>query len=354
MIFTIFMRLYFRTANNGTGRLVELYGNYSTSEETLRLVFGILEQLLPSLKRDLYEDVDGIKGAGFNSIHPEESLVLPRPVKMHREANTSDKDTIRIRNHFNNSDFTNTSSEVDVDMNMTYSDFASVNKSSGVILESSSHFYTELNLGEFIDNNGGLNDTISTIMKVNLTRHLWLVETENFDFLKINSNVFVKLKVSKGSTFSLNETEKFPYNATNSSEIPTNFSAPMQQHNSTNSSITSLKRVRRANDEDNKIIREIWAKTEPLYLGAEKTFALFVKEVLGFKVKGSAIFSVKVGSEGLKEVGVTFKLSIGGKNLPDILSIKYSRSQLQGNPVRSGHQWQMKMVRLFLKHLFFV
>ena len=354
MIFTIFIRLYSRTAKNGTGRLVKLYGNYSTSEEQLRLVFGILEQLLPSLKRDLYEDVDGINGAGFNSIHPEESLLLPRPVKMHREATTSDKDIIRISNHFNNSDFTNTSSEVDIDMNMTYSDFATVNKSSGMILESSSHFYTELNLGEFIDNNGGLNDTISTIMKVNLTRHLWLVETENFDFLKINSNVFVKLKVSKGSTFSLNETEKFPYNATNSSEIPTNFSAPMQQHNSTNSSITSLKRIRRANDEDNKIIREIWAKTEPLYLGAEKTFALFVKEVLGFKVKGSAIFSVKVGSEGLKEVGVTFKLSIGGKNLPDILSIKYSRSQLQGNPVRSGHQWQMKMVRLFLKHLFFV
>ena len=122
----------------------------------------------------------------------------------------------------------------------------------------------------------------------------------------------------------------------------------MQQHNSSNSSITSLKRVRRANDEDNKIIREIWAKTEPLYLGAEKTFALLVKEVLGFKVKGSAIFSVKFGSEGLKEVGVTFKLSIGGKNLPAILSIKYSRSQLQGKPVRSGHQWQIKMVRLFL------
>lgn len=257
MIFTIFIRLYFRTANNGTVRLVELYGNYSTSEEPLRLVFGILEQLLPPLKRHLYEDVDGIKGAGFNSIHPEESLLLPRPVKMHREANTSDKDIIRIRNHFNNSDFTNTSSEVDIDMNMTYSDFATVNKSSGMILESSSHFYTELNLGEFIDNNGGRNDTISTIMKVNLTRHLWLVETENFDFLKINPNVFVKLKVSKASTFSLNETEKFPYNATNSSEIPTNFSAPMQQHNSTNSSITSLKRVRRANDEDNKIIREI-------------------------------------------------------------------------------------------------
>ena len=204
-------------------------------------MFGILEQLLPSLKQDLYEDVDGIKGAGFNSIHPEESLLLPHPVKMHREANTSDKDIIRIRNHFNNSDFRNTSSEVDIDMNMTYSDFATVNKSNGMILESSSHFYTELNLGEFIDNNGGRNDTISTIMKVNLTRHLWLVETEKFDFLKINPNVFVKLKVSKASTFSLNENEKFPYNATNSSEIRTNFSAPMQQHNSTNSSITSLK-----------------------------------------------------------------------------------------------------------------
>lgn len=354
MIFTIFTRLYFRTANNGTGRLVELYGNYSTSEEPVRLVFGILEQLLPSLKRDLYEEVNGIKGAGFNSIHPEESLLLPHPVKMHREANSSNKDIIRIRNHFNNSDFTNASSEVDVDMNMTYSDFASVNKSSGMILESSSHFYTELNLGEFIDNNGGRNDTISTIMKVNLTRHLWLVETENFDFLKINPNVFVKLKVSKASTFSLNETEKFPYNTANSSEILTNFSAPMQQHNSTNSSITSLKRVRRANDEDNQIIREIWAKTEPLYLGAEKTFALFVKEVLGFKLKGSAIFSVKFGSEGLKEVGVTFKLSIGGKNLPAILSIKYSRSELQGKPVYSGHQWQIKMVRRFLKHLFIV
>ena len=232
---------------------------------------------------------------------------------------------------------------------MTYSDFASVNKSSGMILESSSHFYTELNLGEFIDNNGGLNDTISTIMKVNLTRHLWLVETENFDILKINPNVFVKLKVSKAPTFSLNETEKFPYNTTNSSEIPTNVSAPIQQHNSTNSSIASLKRVRRVNDVDNKTIREIWTKTEPLYLGAEKTFALFLKKVLGLKVKGSAIFSVRVGSEGLKEVGVTFKLSIGGRNLPAILSVKYSRSQLQGKPVRFGHQWQIRMVRLFFK-----
>ena len=112
-IFTIFVRLYFRTANNGTGRSVELYGNYSTSEEQVRLVFGILEQLLPSLKRNLYEDVDGIKGAGLNLIHPEESLLLPRPVRMHREASTSDKDITRIRNHFNNSDFTNTSSEFD-------------------------------------------------------------------------------------------------------------------------------------------------------------------------------------------------------------------------------------------------
>ena len=77
-----------------------MYGHRETNAELLRLVYGILEQLLPTVKSDLYEDVDGVKATGSKALDPEESLLLPGSVRMHREANTSDKDAVAIKNHF--------------------------------------------------------------------------------------------------------------------------------------------------------------------------------------------------------------------------------------------------------------
>jgi len=55
-------------------------------------VCGILDQLLPALKRDLYEDVDGQKFASGSEPSPENSPLLPGDVKVHRKADTSDKE----------------------------------------------------------------------------------------------------------------------------------------------------------------------------------------------------------------------------------------------------------------------
>ena len=63
---------------------------------------NILKQLLPTVQYDLYEDVDGEKS---DSLVPEESPLLPGPVKMHRKADTSDENSVSIKNHFSREDF---------------------------------------------------------------------------------------------------------------------------------------------------------------------------------------------------------------------------------------------------------
>jgi len=107
----------------------------------------------------------------------EESPLLPGYLKMHREANTSDKDAVVIKNHFNRLDFVNMSSEIDVDMK--YSDIASINKSSGMISESHAYFSEQLNLGEPIHSKGDFN---VTVMKITLKSHVSLIETDYFGY----------------------------------------------------------------------------------------------------------------------------------------------------------------------------
>ncbi|CAH3160027.1 unnamed protein product, partial [Porites evermanni] len=86
------IRFHLDSGNSSHGSNVsfEIYGMNSTDDGKLRLVYGILQQLLPTVKRDLYEKVDG-KTTDSNSLSPEESPLLPQSVRMHREANTSDK-----------------------------------------------------------------------------------------------------------------------------------------------------------------------------------------------------------------------------------------------------------------------
>ena len=289
-----------KRANNGSGESFEVYGKHFTNEEQVRLVFGILEQLLPTVQRDLYEDVDGKTGTGSKPIDPEMSPLLPGFVKMHREANTSDKDSISIKNHFDSSDFVNMSSEIDLDMK--YSDFASINKSNGMITESYFFFSEQLDIGELIDNKGGLN---SSKIKINLKSHVSLTETNYFGYAEsetVNFHLFVKLVVLKTkASVSVKEepAEEIPLvNDSNSSQTLSNFSLSHEQNNSTNSSITPLRRFRRAYG--SKLICKIWKDSDPLYLSFSYALNLFEKKVIGIKVSADASISVKDTTGGVQ------------------------------------------------------
>ena len=121
----------------------EVYGKSHNTEEFLRLVYNILKQLLPTVQHDLYEDVDGEKP---DSLVPEESPLLPGPVKMHRKADTTNKSSVSIKNHFSREDFQDLPTEIDLDLK--YSDHAVIDKNKGVIKESHSNFTQQLNFGE--------------------------------------------------------------------------------------------------------------------------------------------------------------------------------------------------------------
>ena len=294
------------------------------------------------MQRDLYENVDGGNAAGSNSLDPEHSPLLPGSVKMHREANTSDKDTILIKNHFNSSDIVNSSSQIDPDLN--YFDLATINKSNGMVIESRSHFSMKLNFGEIIYNKDGRN---VTMMEITLTSHASLLEIQHFEITETEVNnlpFFVKLEVTTADNFTVEETpqQSIPV-ASNSSHTPSNVSLSNQQLNTTNSSVSSQKRVRRADDEeetqDNKLVREIWKKTEPLHLSVSHSLTLFEKKVLGINVKGTASFTAS-----LSGIEVNVKLKVGRITLPTILSKKFTIDKLQGKGIRTGHEWKIKLV----------
>ena len=101
-------------------------------------MYNILKQLLPTVQYDLYEDVDGEKP---DSLLPEESPLLPGPVKMHRKADTTNKSSVSIKNHFSREDFQDLPTEIDLDLK--YSDHAVIDKNKGVINQRESlEFYS--------------------------------------------------------------------------------------------------------------------------------------------------------------------------------------------------------------------
>ena len=338
---------FFRTAkqaNNGIDESFEVFGNHSTNEDKVRLVYGILDQLLPTVKRELYEDVDGVKATGSNPLDPEESPLLPGSVKMHREANTSGKDAVLIKNHFDRTDFVNMSSEIDLDLK--YSSLAYINKSNGMVTKSHSYFSEQLNFGEVVHSEG---DYDITMMKISLVTRISLIEINYFGYTEseeVHFHHFVKLVVPKAKpvTFSVSEypAQSYP-GASNSSQTPSNVSLSSQQHNSTNSSITPLNRSRRASKKN--VVRESWKKAEAMHLSVRHTFKLFEKKVIGINVQGSATLSVTHPGGGL-EIQVMSKIAVGGKILT-ALSKTYKKNQLQeGKGTRTGYVWKRRIVSL--------
>ena len=326
-----------RGTESEAGEPFEVYGDNSTDEEQLRLVFSILQQLLPNVKRDVYEDVDGKKTTGSK---PEESPLLPGPVKMHREANTLNKEAISIKNHFNRSDFANMSSEIDLDLN--YTDFASINKSNGMVFESLAYFSEQLNLGESIQTQGGFD---VTMMNITVKSQVSLIETHPFGYAELEAvglHLFVRLIVPK--TAAILSVEEKPAEevsgASNLIPTPSNYSLSIRQHNSTNSSLSSPKRFRRANQ--NRVVAQVWSKASSTYPRANLPITLFEKKVIGIRVKGTAHVSLK-NQNGL-EIEVKVMISVGGRSLT-LFSKKYRRNELgRGIPTRRQYQWNPKIV----------
>ena len=318
-----------------------MFGNNSTSEENLRLVFSVLEQLLPTVRRDLYEDVDGNKVVASKHLDPEDSPLLPGLVKMHREAKTSGNESVFVKNHFDRSDFVNLSS--DVDLNLKYYGFASINKSNGMVSESHAYFSEQLNMGEPLHREGG--PDITTI-NVTVKSHISLIDTRcfgNAESEATNVHLFVKLIISKPTAmFAVDENppDTFPV-VSYPTSTPSNFSLSDQHYNMTSPSVTPpKKRFRRANQ--NKVVTEVWKKAGPTYLSTEFPKKLFEKKVVGIKVKGTAYLFVK-NKNGL-EIEVKFKISIGGKT-KQVFSKKYKKNELQkGKGTRTVYQWKKTIV----------
>ena len=302
---------------------IEVHGDRHTNTELIRLVYGILGQLIPTLKRDLCECVDGQKA---NILEPEESPLLPRSVKMHREANTTDKDKVTIKNHFDHTDLDDKLSDIDLDLK--YSDTALINKSNGMVSDGHVHFYKRLNFGEPVDNGGF---KVSN-MQVTVDSHASLIESNFLEYEEsktVDLHSFVKLVIlNPNFIFSVvNNTEKptevEPNAVSNSSSAPFNTSSPSQYLNFTgNFSGTPLKRSRRAAN----VVP--WNEPGRLSLNTERSFTLFEKKVIGIDIKGVGEIWLTNGAPA--EIGVGFHLFIGRRR------VNVFTKQYEGNQLKDG------------------
>lgn len=313
-------------ARNETSESFEVFGPRDLHPDLLREVYSILEQLLPAVQRNLYEDVDGQKVADSNSPDYEESPLLPCSVKMHRQAVTSDKHVVLIRNHFDRADFVNLSSEIDFDLR--YSDSAFINKSNGMITESRAYFSEELNFGEPIHSNSS-SDVRS--LKVAMTSLVTIIELPNYfeqaESERIKVHLFVSLSLPKSkSTFSVKETPKEQTGRAVSNLTLTPSENPLvnQMYNSTNSSSILLTRSRRSTN-----------------LAFDYSDTLFEKEVLGIAVKAIARYKVE---EGVR-VWETVVLHIGKTYDTKLIDEEFTWNQLQTQqPSRKSYSWSINIV----------
>lgn len=319
---------YFRATSpprNKTSESFEVFGPRDIRPDLLREVYSILEQLLPAVQRNLYEDVDGQKAVDSNSPDHEESPLLPCSVKMHRQAVTSDKNVVLIRNHFDRADFKDLSSEIDFDLK--YSDSAFINKSNGMITESLAYFSEELNFGEPIHSNSS-SDVRS--LKVAMTSLVTIIELpkyfEQAESERVKVHLFASLPLPKSkSTFSVKETGKVQTGraVSNLTLAPSENPLVNQTYNSNNSSSTLLTRSRRSTN-----------------LDFDDSYTLFQKKVLGINVKAIARYKVQEGVI----VRETVVLYIGRFHIT-LFDRAYTWSQLKRQkPLRWSYSWSKPFV----------
>ena len=215
-----------------------------------------------------------------------------------------------------------------------------------MVSESRAYFSEQLNFGEPIHNKNGFD---VTMMKITITSHVSLIETNYFGYAesqRVSFHFFVKLVVPKSNaTVSINKKpSRLPSKVvSNSSHTPLNTPSPSQQHNLTNSSSIPLRRSRRAAS------AVAWKEAGPLYLSVEHSFTVFERKVIGINVKGEGKVWLEDGDA--MEIGVSFGLSIGGSKVQDIFKEVYQRNELEdGKDRRTGYQWGRGIVSVF--HIF--
>ena len=322
----------------------ELYGNRHTDAEFIRYVCGILDQLLPALKRDLYEDVDGQKFTSGLEPSPENSPLIPGDVKMHRKANTSDKEAVFIQKYFNSKDRLNMSSEIDVEFE--YSDFALINKSNGMVTESRAYLFEQLNFGEPIHTKDGDHLTMLEIhlfSQISLIDQISSVYFGKAELEGISLHSFVRLVASNSRSVDNNDNE-FGWPPTNSSQMsPNNGSYSGELHNSTNSSLLSVKRRNRRaarpivqvlNQQTTLLnsvgqVQDAWNQASHLP-SLEESFQLFKKEVIGVDVTGEGRISIKPYSQ---EIEVGFYIKIGSSDWEKIFHDSFQGKDLTDGKV---------------------
>lgn len=272
-------------------------------------MYRILDQLLPTLKRDLYEDVDGEKSEQLN---PEKSPRVPGAVKMHRVDNTSDKDVVFIKNRINRSDLVNFTSAID--MNMAYSDSASINKSNGMVTESHAFLSEQMNFGTPIHTKSGSD---VTMMDITVFSHVTLIETDVLYFAEvemIRTQSFVKLIVP-GAKNADPPSNSSHMPSSNGSAFTKNISTP-----TTSSMNGSLARRKRYISNRAYPVRILTRISETF----EKRIELFNKEVIGINISGEAkVWAEKVHKD--LEIGVKVILKFG--DLPvavEVLNYTYA------------------------------
>lgn len=278
------------------------------------------------MQRNLYEEVDGQKATGSNSPDSEESPLLPSPVKMHREANTSDKNVVIIRNHFDRGDFVNLSSEIDFDLK--YSDWASISKSNGMVTESRAYFSEQLNFGEVIHDKSGSD---VQMMKISMISQVSLIELTNYfeqaEFKRVRVHFFVKLFLPKSkATVSVNETSDNLKSdvVSNMTLTPSNNPFVDQTQNLTESSSIPLKRSRRSSNRQD----------------VDYSYSLFEKKVIGVTIKAEVRIRVQPGVK-LRE---TIVLSVGGRKTT-LMDKKYPWNELENRqPTTESNSWRNSIV----------
>lgn len=279
------------------------------------------------MQRNLYEEVDGQKATGSNSPDSEVSPLLPSPVKMHREANTSDKNVVIIRNHFDRGDFLNLSSEIDFDLK--YSDWASISKSNGMVTESRAYFSEQLNFGELIHDKSGSD---LQMMKISMISQVSLIELTNYfeqaEFERVRVHFFVKLFLPKSkATVSVNETSDNLRTDVVSNMTLTPSKNPLvdQTQNLTESSSIPLKRSRRSSNRD-----------------VDYSYRLFEKKVLGVTVKAEGRVRIQPGVRLRK----TIVLSVGGDKTT-LIDKEYLWYELQNRqPTTTSNSWSKSIVSI--------
>ncbi|XP_078363157.1 uncharacterized protein LOC144647255 [Oculina patagonica] len=335
-------RLKSTHANNETAESFELYGHQKTDGDFLRYVYSIVNQLLPAVKQDLYEDVDGKRVNPKNELNPEISPLFPGAVKMHRKANTSDKTAVLIENHFNRTDLVNVSSEIDLDM--TYSDLMFINKTNGMVTESRAYLSEQLNFGEPIHSKSGFD---ITKMNVTLLSKITLIEDSpssshlaDAEFAAVKTRAFVKLVLPKSDAyFTLNEK---PVEAANIclNSSGSSFNDSDCSNTNTTGPHSTVKRTRRAG----RFTRNRWNGLNKQNLRAtiRRTPTLFEKKVIGINVKGETNVWLTPKHRHRFEVGVGFTLRFGSLSV-GLFHKRFNDQQIKrGSFIRIRNKWEKR------------